>query len=118
MTPRHSAAIQHGDEERGPYTIPAAGSRDAQRGKAMAIMDVNQQAIDALFAETGASVLIHGHTHRPACHRHGTHLRHVLPDWDGDALPPRGGWLALDTDGAIHRHDASGALLPDATADG
>lgn len=95
-----------------------AGSRDAQRGKAMAIMDVNQQAIDALFAETGASVLIHGHTHRPASHRHGTHLRHVLPDWDGDALPPRGGWLALDTDGAVHRHDASGALRPDATADG
>jgi UDP-2,3-diacylglucosamine hydrolase len=93
-----------------------AGSRDAQRGKTMAIMDVNRQAIDTLFAETGASVLIHGHTHRPARHRHGQLLRHVLPDWDGDAVPPRGGWLALDSHGALHRHDAVGVLLPDAAA--
>ena len=93
-----------------------AGSRDAQRGKTMAIMDVNQDAIDALFAETGARMLIHGHTHRPALHLHGTLQRHVLPDWDGDAVPPRGGWLALDASGAIHRHDAGGALIPEAAA--
>jgi UDP-2,3-diacylglucosamine hydrolase len=41
-------------------------------------------------------------------------LRYVLPDWDGEAAPPRGGWLALDAVGTISRHDASGALLPDA----
>lgn len=93
-----------------------AGSRDAQRGKTMDIMDVNQDAIDALFADTGASVLIHGHTHRPALHSHGKLLRYVLPDWDGDAVPPRGGWLSIDADGAIHRHDASGGLLPDTAA--
>ena len=93
-----------------------AGSRDAQRSKTMDIMDVNQDAIDALFADTGAGVLIHGHTHRPALHRHGRLLRYVLPDWDGDALPPRGGWLAIDADGAIHRHDAFGKPLAEAPA--
>ncbi len=87
------------------------GSREAQRGKAMDIMDVNPAAISAVFDETGAALLIHGHTHRPAVHRHGSRLRYVLPDWDGDASPPRGGWLALDASGAVHRHDASGALL-------
>ena len=91
-----------------------AGSRDAQRGKTMDIMDVNQAAIDALLADTGAAVLIHGHTHRPALHRHGRQLRYVLPDWDGETVPPRGGWLAMAADGAIHRHDASGQLLPEA----
>lgn len=87
------------------------GSREAQRGKAMDIMDVNPDAIDRLFDKTGTKLLIHGHTHRPAVHRHGDRTRYVLPDWDGDASPPRGGWLALDTAGAIHRHDVFGALL-------
>ena len=89
------------------------GSRDAQHGKAMDIMDVNLAAISAVFDETGAALLIHGHTHRPAVHRHGSRLRYVLPDWDGDASPPRGGWLSIDASGAIHRHDAFGALLPE-----
>jgi UDP-2,3-diacylglucosamine hydrolase len=93
-----------------------AGSRDAQRSKTMDIMDVNQDAIDTVFADTGASVLIHGHTHRPALHRHGQLLRYVLPDWDGDAVPPRGGWLALTADGTIHRHDAFGAMLAETPA--
>jgi UDP-2,3-diacylglucosamine hydrolase len=93
-----------------------AGSRDAQRGKTMDIMDVNRDAIDALFADTGASVLIHGHTHRPALHRHGKLLRHVLPDWDGDTVPPRGGWLALGADGRFSRQDAGSLLPPDAAA--
>lgn len=93
------------------------GSRDAQRGKAMDIMDVNQGAIDALFADTGASVLVHGHTHRPALHRHGRLLRCVLPDWDGDVVPPRGGWLAIGVDGAIRRHDATGKLLSETAPD-
>jgi UDP-2,3-diacylglucosamine hydrolase len=95
-----------------------AGSRDAQRSKTMNIMDVNQDAIAALFADTGASVLIHGHTHRPARHRHAQLVRYVLPDWDGDTVPPRGGWLALDAHGTMHRHDAFGALLAEPPAGG
>jgi UDP-2,3-diacylglucosamine hydrolase len=104
------------DERRAIIAGMRAGSQDAQRAKSMDIMDVNHDAIDALFAATGASVLIHGHTHRPALHRHGEMLRYVLPDWDGDTVPPHGGWLALDADGAIHRHDARGALLPEPAA--
>jgi UDP-2,3-diacylglucosamine hydrolase len=106
------------DERKAVIDGMRAGSRDAQRGKTMDIMDVNQDAIDSLFADTGADVLIHGHTHRPARHRHGRLLRYVLPDWDGDAVPPRGGWLSIDADGAIHRHDAFGKLVPDAAAGG
>lgn len=87
------------------------GSRAAQRGKSMDIMDVNQEAVSTLFDETGTALLIHGHTHRPGVHRYGSRVRYVLPDWDGDVSPPRGGWLALDADGVIRRHDAFGALL-------
>ncbi|MET0963673.1 MAG: UDP-2,3-diacylglucosamine diphosphatase [Noviherbaspirillum sp.] len=88
-----------------------SGSRAAQRGKTMDIMDVNQQAVSALFDATGTALMIHGHTHRPGVHRHGSRVRFVLPDWDGDVSPPRGGWLALDADGVIHRHDAFGTRL-------
>lgn len=93
-----------------------SGSREAQRGKAMDIMDVNPDAVARLFDDTGTALLIHGHTHRPAMHRHGDRVRYVLPDWDGDDMPARGGWLAMDVNGAIHRHDARGALLPDPAA--
>jgi len=92
------------------------GSREAQLGKSMEIMDVNPGAIAALFDQTGTSLMIHGHTHRPAVHQHDGRVRYVLPDWDGDVSPPRGGWLALDASGAIHRHDALGALLPEQPA--
>lgn len=87
------------------------GSRAAQQVKTMEIMDVNAQAIDALFASTGAQIMVHGHTHRPALHRHAGGLRYVLPDWDGDTEPARGGWLALGCDGAMRRFDAHGSLI-------
>jgi UDP-2,3-diacylglucosamine hydrolase len=104
------------DERKAIIDSMRAGSRDAQREKSMDIMDVNHGAIDALFAATGASVLIHGHTHRPALHRHGQLLRYVLPDWDGDTVPPRGGWIAVDAEGAIHRYDALGVMLAETPA--
>jgi len=44
-------------------------------------------------------VMIHGHTHRPATHRTaldgGAAERWVLPDWDFDADPIRGGYLRI-----------------------
>jgi UDP-2,3-diacylglucosamine hydrolase len=89
------------------------GSRAAQQGKTKEIMDVNAQAIDALFASTGAQVMVHGHTHRPALHRHAGGLRYVLPDWDGDVEPARGGWLALGQDGVMRRFDAHGMPMAD-----
>jgi UDP-2,3-diacylglucosamine hydrolase len=88
-----------------------AGSRQAQQQKAHDIMDVNDEAINALFAASNASILIHGHTHRPAMHAHAGLIRHVLPDWDCDGAVPRGGWLALAEDGSIHRYDFQGNIV-------
>jgi UDP-2,3-diacylglucosamine hydrolase len=85
------------------------GSREAHGGKTMDIMDVTPQAVEALHAATAADIVIHGHTHRPALHRTGKHLRYVLPDWELDGGPERGGWIALDANGAISRHGVDGA---------
>ncbi|MBC7514638.1 MAG: UDP-2,3-diacylglucosamine diphosphatase [Herminiimonas sp.] len=82
------------------------GSRAAQREKTVAIMDVNLQAIEALFAQSGADLMIHGHTHRPGQHVHvieGVRReRHVLPDWDCETSASRGGGVAIDADGILH----------------
>ncbi len=84
-------------------------SRDAQSTKSADIMDVNPHAIDALFSATDTTLMIHGHTHRPATHRDAAgRTRHVLPDWDCEAEPPRGGWIGLDTAGQIRRFDVAG----------
>ena len=60
-------------------------SEGAKQGKAMAIMDVAPEAVERAFADSGAQLLIHGHTHRPARHVHrvrGTdRVRWVLADW-------------------------------------
>ncbi|NYE60742.1 UDP-2,3-diacylglucosamine hydrolase [Duganella sp. 1224] len=88
-----------------------ADSRKEQRGKSYEVMDVTPEAIAEVFAQTGASVMIHGHTHRPALHRVGDQLRYVLPDWEPEAMPPRGGWIAIDQHGIITRHDLYGAVI-------
>ena len=47
----------------------------------MVIMDVNEDAIQALFNDHQVDTMIHGHTHRPAIHQHGDKQRIVLGDW-------------------------------------
>jgi len=89
------------------------GSREAQRNKSSEIMDVNPDAIASLFDKSGTTVMIHGHTHRPATHDYQMingkkRVRHVLPDWDFDCEDPRGGWLAMHADGSIRRHAPDG----------
>jgi len=86
-------------------------SRKAQGGKSYEIMDVTPQAIANVFAQTGAEVMIHGHTHRPALHHVDGKRRYVLPDWEPDATPPRGGWISIDGQGQVRRHDLSGAVI-------
>jgi UDP-2,3-diacylglucosamine hydrolase len=86
-------------------------SRRDQAGKSYAIMDVTPDAIAAVFADTGTTVMIHGHTHRPALHHVDGRLRYVLPDWEPEALPPRGGWIAIDDAGVITRHALDGSLI-------
>lgn len=71
----------------------ARNARDASQQhtglSAMEIMDANEEAVTAAFREHGIARMIHGHTHRPAVHRHdlGGGLvgeRIVLADWYGE----------------------------------
>ena len=87
------------------------GSREAHATKSYEIMDVTPAAVAELFAATATDVIIHGHTHRPALHQAAGKRRYVLPDWEVDAQPPRGGWIAVDSQGAITRHDLDGHIL-------
>ena len=70
-------------------------SETAKAEKSIEIMDVNADAVAVLLREHGYPTLIHGHTHRPACHRievdHHSCTRHVLSDWRGQAC-----WLRYD----------------------
>jgi UDP-2,3-diacylglucosamine hydrolase len=84
------------------------GSRQAQRDKPMAIMDVNAGEIARLFDAHAVTLMIHGHTHRPQVHEHDGRVRHVLPDWDCDADVVRGGWIAMDAAGEIVRANVAG----------
>jgi len=50
--------------------------------KAEDIMDVNQSAVDSVMSQHSTSLLVHGHTHRPATHNlAGGGQRVVLGDW-------------------------------------
>ena len=88
-------------------------SMQVKRGTPLEIMDVNQDAVQAAMSESGASLMVHGHTHRPARHVFAVDGRRcerwVLPDWDLDhAGPPRGGWLVIDRQG-LRAHDLESA---------
>ena len=88
------------------------GSKAEHGTKSDELMDVTAAAVECLYADTTSTVIIHGHTHRPALHTDAAgRLRYVLPDWEPDAEPARGGWIAIDSTGAITRHDLAGALL-------
>ena len=59
--------------------------------KAEAVMDVAPEAVDGLFKNSKARILIHGHTHRPGVHRTANNTRYVLGDW------MHCGWLLRQT---------------------
>jgi UDP-2,3-diacylglucosamine hydrolase len=78
-------------------------SADHTGSTSMEIMDVNEAAVQQAFAEHGVHRMIHGHTHRPATHRHeladgSTATRIVLADWYD-----RGSYLEVTPDGAVSR---------------
>lgn len=93
----------------------AAGMREQSKQghaeKSYEIMDVTPEAIAEVFAQTGTSIMIHGHTHRPALHEVAGTRRYVLPDWEPESTPPRGGWISIGDDGTINRHALDGTLL-------
>jgi len=63
------------------------------------IMDVTPEAIEQALRSARVRRMIHGHTHRPDRHRLTVDgqpaERWVLPDWDFEADPPRGGYLRV-----------------------
>lgn len=82
-------------------------SRRAQAARTMDDVDpgdVVAAAVDAALRAAGARTIVHGHTHRPACHRwqldDAPAVRRVLPDWHaGEAGPARGGFLRVGASG-------------------
>lgn len=75
-----------------------AENAEKKQLKSEAIMDVTPSAVDAALREHGYPRLVHGHTHRPALHRHVVdgHAceRWVLADWY-----TRGSYLQCDAAG-------------------
>jgi len=75
-----------------------AQSKAISSNKADDIMDVTLDEVAKVLTEHGESVLVHGHTHRPAIHDISLNdqagKRIVLGDWD-----TRGWYLELDTNG-------------------
>jgi UDP-2,3-diacylglucosamine hydrolase len=79
-----------------------AGSREHLAAAATYITDVNAAAVARVFAGAGASLMIHGHTHRPGVHRleagGAAHTRIVLGAWHDEANVLRwdeSGWQLL-----------------------
>ena len=62
-----------------------AENAEEKQQKSEAIMDVAPATVDAVFREHAFPRMIHGHTHRPALHRHSIDgkncERWVLADW-------------------------------------
>lgn len=99
-------------------TIIAGVRQESMAGKtakSAEIMDVNGDAVSALFDATEAMMMIHGHTHRPARHvlpsNAGERIRYVLPDWDCEHEQTRGGWMTVDAEGNVLRFDVVGAMV-------
>ena len=78
-------------------------SKAGKQTKSAAIMDVNEQAVHDVFRASGVRLMIHGHTHRPATHRHDVDGRQcerwVLSDWHGTAP------YVESIDGTLHRRE-------------
>ena len=76
----------------------------AQHDLAANYADVNETLALEWLNTHGCDVMIHGHTHKPASHKLGSGVRHVLSDWDADAKPKRLEVLRLTADGLSRLH--------------
>jgi UDP-2,3-diacylglucosamine hydrolase len=74
-------------------------SEEHKRMKAADIMDVTPDAIRDAMRAAKVTLMVHGHTHRPAQHEfvldQAPAQRLVLPDWDFDSTPVRAGYLRV-----------------------
>jgi UDP-2,3-diacylglucosamine hydrolase len=73
-----------------------AMSIDAASNKAQDIMDVNAQTVETTMRDYGVTLLIHGHTHRPARHAQSAGERVVLGDWSDTH-----GWCVRISEGEV-----------------
>jgi UDP-2,3-diacylglucosamine hydrolase len=78
--------LQKSLEERLAFAEQARAASMARGGTLNEeIMDVNRDAIDAAMREAGVTLMLHGHTHRPAIHEFTLDgkaaKRIVLGDW-------------------------------------
>ncbi|WCN09472.1 UDP-2,3-diacylglucosamine diphosphatase [Marinomonas mediterranea] len=76
-------------------------SKSMSADKESSIMDVNENTIASTMHQQGASVLIHGHTHRPKLHDQTFGKRLVLGDWDTFV------WVAKLEDNSLSQARAS-----------
>lgn len=76
-----------------------------QQGATESVGDLDAEACRHLLRRAGATLMLHGHTHRPATHDLGDGLRRlVLSDWELDDLAaPRAEVLRLSADGRLQR---------------
>ena len=77
-------------------------SRQVTSAKRPEIMDVNHAAVADALRSHGYPRLIHGHTHRPACHRHEVD-GHPCERWVLDAWYDGGDFLTVGPDGIERR---------------
>lgn len=95
--------VQAAEQMREQSRVYQAGQKD--------YADVDDAAARQWLEQSGQTVLVHGHTHRPACHiltdkADGPQTvlkRYVLSDWEMAASSPRGDALLLHADGSVRR---------------
>ena len=82
----------------------------AKVAKPYAVTDVSESAVLALLARYPEAHLIHGHTHRPACHTYatpqGARCRWVIADCRAEVM---GGYVQVDASGVAAKTWLGGA---------
>jgi UDP-2,3-diacylglucosamine hydrolase len=106
--------VRNPDWQRNVLQLPLAQRRQMARGLRSeseqkqegrgSYADVDTAAALQWLEAADATILLHGHTHRPGEHvLDDAHRRIVLSDWDADAQPPRLEMLRLTLEGAVQR---------------
>ena len=98
------AQVRHSDWQQRFLAQPLPTRRDqaaAMRASSEAkkqntgYVDLDWPTAKRWMHEAQATLLIHGHTHRPAYEQDGALARLVLSDWDAQASPPRAEMVEL-----------------------
>ena len=74
-------------------------SEQTKSNRTPTAMNVNPDAVAREFARTSADLMVHGHTHQPACNLHSVGTR-TLERWVLPAWYESGGYIRIDATGA------------------